>query len=152
MHPFMRQIAVTYRCSLRFREKELADTGLSGCQTPYLTALYRSPGLSQEEMARQLNVNKSSVTRQLSILEEKGYVERKPDPKDKRSLLLYPTVKALGLKERIFNCYGDWSRYLTEDFTEEEKQQLSILMGRIAKKAERYGKGGNEPCAPLQNT
>ena len=26
MHPFMRQIAVTYRCSLRFREKELADT------------------------------------------------------------------------------------------------------------------------------
>ena len=152
MHPFMRQIAVTYRCSLRFREKELADTGLSGCQTPYLTALYRSPGLSQEEMARQLNVNKSSVTRQLSILEEKGYVERKPDPKDKRSLLLYPTEKALLLKERIYGCYRDWRRYLTEDFTEEEKQQLSILVGRMAEKAEQYVKGGNSPCAPLQNT
>lgn len=152
MHPFMRQIAVTYRCSLRFREKELADTGLSGCQTPYLTALYRSPGLSQEEMARQLNVNKSSVTRQLSLLEEKGYAERRPDPRDKRSLLIYPTEKALLLKDRIFACYGNWSRYLTEDFTEEEKQQLSILIGRMAEKAEKYVKGENSPCAPLQNT
>lgn len=152
MHPFMRQIAVTYRCSLRFREKELMDTGLSGCQTPYLTALYRSPGLSQEEMARQLNVNKSSVTRQLSLLEEKGYVERRPDTRDKRSLLLYPTEKALQLKERIFGCYNNWSHYLTEDFTEEEKQQLSTLMGRIAARAEHYVKGGNGQCAPLQNT
>lgn len=151
MHPFMRQIAVTYRCSLRFREKELMDTGLSGCQTPYLTALYRSPGLSQEEMARQLNVNKSSVTRQLALLEEKGYVERKPAPKDKRSLLLYPTEKALLLKERIYGCYGDWSRYLTEDFTEEEKHKLSVLMDRIAEKAEQYVKGGNGPCTPSQN-
>ena len=152
MHPFMRQIAVTYRCALQFREKELADTGLSGCQTPYLTALYRNPGLSQEEMARQLNVNKSSVTRQLSILEEKGYVERRPAPQDKRSLLLYPTEKALLLKERIFGCYADWSQYLTEDFSEEEKRQLSVLMGKIAGKAEQYVKGGHEPCAPLQNT
>ena len=45
-------------------------------------------------MARELNVNKSSVTRQLAILEEKGYVERRGDPKDKRSLLIYPTEKA----------------------------------------------------------
>ncbi len=44
MHPFMRQISVTYRCALRFREQELADTGLAGCQTPYLTALHRHPG------------------------------------------------------------------------------------------------------------
>ena len=147
MHPFMRQIAVTYRCALRFREKELADTGLSGWQTPYLTALYRRPGLSQEEMARELNVNKSSVARQLSLLEEQGYVERKSDPRDKRSLLIYPTEKALALKERIYQCYGRWSRYLTRDFTEEEQALLSRLMGKIAEKAQSYGKGADDKCA-----
>lgn len=151
MHPFMRQIAITYRCALRFREKELADTGLSGCQTPYLTALYRQPGLSQEEMARQLNVNKSSVTRQLAILEEKGYVLRMPDPADKRSLLIYPTEKALQLHDRIFACYDDWSRYLTQDFSPEEKEALSVLMGRIAAKAEEYVKGTEDKCAPSSN-
>lgn len=148
MQPFMRQIAIVYRCAMQFRERELADSGLSGHQTPYLTALYRHPGLSQEDMARQLNVNKSSVARQLALLEEKGYVERQPDPNDKRSLLLYPTEKALALEGRIYQCYAAWSQYLTQDFSEEEKAALSHLMARIAHRAEGYVKGEDEPCAP----
>lgn len=148
MHPFMRQISITYRCAMRFREHELSDTGLAGCQTPYLTTLYRHPGISQEEMARALNVNKSSVTRQLSVLEEKGYVRREPSPTDKRSLLVYPTEQALALKERLFHCYRDWNSYLTQDFTEEEQEILSSLMVRIAARAEDYVKGGDCICKP----
>ena len=152
MHPFMRQISITYRCAMRFRENELADTGLSGCQTPYLTTLYRHPGISQEEMARSLNVNKSSVTRQLSVLEEKGYVRREPSATDKRITFVYPTEKALELKSRLFACYGDWNSYLTHDFTEEEKETLSRLMIRIADRAETYVKGGDATCGLSENT
>lgn len=137
---------------MRFRETELADTGLAGCQTPYLTTLYRQPGISQEEMARSLNVNKSSVARQLSVLEEKGYVRREPSPTDKRILLVFPTDKALALKERLYHCYADWSNYLTQDFSEEEKQMLSALMMRVAKHAEAYVKGGECACGRLENT
>ena len=72
MPPFMQQISITYRCAMRFREKELEDTGLAGCQTPYLTALCRRPGITQEELSRELNVNKSSVTRQLLFSEAHG--------------------------------------------------------------------------------
>ena len=150
-HPFMRQISVTYRCAMRFRERELADTGLAGCQTPYLTTLFRQPGISQEELARQLNVNKSSVARQLLALEEKGYVRREPSATDKRILLVYPTERALALKERLYACYGDWSSYLTQDFTEEEKDVLSRLMVRIAARAEDYVKGGDCACEPLES-
>ncbi|MBQ8200555.1 MAG: MarR family transcriptional regulator [Clostridia bacterium] len=152
MHPFMRQISITYRCAMRYREHELADTGLAGCQTPYLTALYRHPGISQEELARELNVNKSSVTRQLSALEEKGYVRRESDPSDKRSLLVYPTDKALDLRDRLFRCYREWSAYLTQDFTEAEQAELSRLMARISALAEAYVKGGDCACAPSENT
>lgn len=148
MHPFMRQISITYRCAMRYREHELADTGLAGCQTPYLTALYRHPGITQEELARELNVNKSSVTRQLCVLEEKGYVRRESDPSDKRSLLVYPTEKALELRDRLYRCYRDWNEYLTQDLSDEEKTQLSSLMDRIAAKAEAYVKGGDGACAP----
>lgn len=139
--PFMQQISVTYRCAMRFREKELADTGLSGCQTPYLTALCRHPGMTQEELARELNVNKSSVTRQLCALEEKGYVRREGDPHDKRSLRVYPTEQTQEMMGRIFGCYGAWNEYLTQDFTEAEKAELSRLMLRIARRAEEYVKG-----------
>ena len=151
-HPFMRQISITYRCAMRFRENELADAGLAGCHTPYLTALYRHPGLSQEEISRQLNVNKSSVARQLAILEEKGYIRREPSPADRRLLLVYPTDKALDVKDRIYRCYHDWNSYLTQDFTEEEQALLSGLMARIAQRAEEYVKGGDCACERWENT
>lgn len=147
----MRQISITYRCAMRFRERELADTGLAGCQTPYLTALYRQPGISQEELARILNVNKSSVARQLSNLEDNGYVRREPAPADKRILLVYPTEKALDLMPRLFGCYHDWNSYLTQDFSDEEKALLSDLMVRIAARAENYVKGVDCHCEPSEN-
>lgn len=142
MHPFMRQISVTYRCAMRYRERELEDTGLAGCQTPYLLALYRHEGLTQEELARYLNVNKSSVARQLAALEEKGYIRREADPADRRSLLVYPTEKANELQDRMRRVLRDWSDYLTADFTAEERETLSRLMSRVAERAESYVKGG----------
>ncbi|MBR3763927.1 MAG: winged helix-turn-helix transcriptional regulator [Clostridia bacterium] len=141
MPPFMQQISITYRCAMRFREKELEDTGLAGCQTPYLTALCRQPGMTQEELAKELSVNKSSVTRQLAVLEEKGYVRREADPHDKRSLLVFPTEKTQEMMGRIFGCYGAWNEYLTQDFTQEEKDELSRMMVRIAQRAEAYVRG-----------
>ncbi len=152
MHPFMRQISITYRCAMRFRENELADTGLAGCQTPYLTTLYRQPGISQEEMARALNVNKSTVARQLSSLEEKGYVRREPAATDKRILLVYPTEKAMDVKARLYACYHNWNAYLTQDFTEEEQALLSRLMAHVASRAENYVKGGDSLCERSENT
>ena len=152
LHPFMRQISITYRCAMRFRETELEDTGLAGCQTPYLTALFRQPGISQEEKSRQLTVNKSSVTRQLAILEEKGYIRRQSSESDRRLLLVYPTDKALAIKERLYRCYHDWSSYLTKDFTDEEQALLSDLMARIAQRAEDYVKGGDCTCERSENT
>ena len=99
-----------------------------------------------------LNVNKSSVTRQLATLEEKGYVIRQASSSDKRILLVYPTDKANQLIDRIFACYSSWSSYLTQDFTEEEKENLSRLMARISARAEEYVKGGDGSCELSENT
>lgn len=151
MHPFMQQISITYRCAMRYREKELQDTGLAGCQTPYLTALMRRPGITQEELARELNVNKSSVTRQLAVLEDKDYIRREADPADKRNLRVYLTPRAEEVMGRIFACYGSWNDYLTEGFTEEEKAALSSLMVRIAHRAECYVKGVDGTCGSSDN-
>lgn len=137
----MRQISVTYRCAMQYREHELADTGLAGCQTPYLLVLFRRPGMTQEEMAQELDVNKSSVTRQLAALEESGYIYRMSDENDRRMLRVYPTEKATALKERLFCVLGEWSDFLMADFTEEERTMLQDMMARISQKAEDYVRG-----------
>ena len=151
MHPFMKQISVTYRCGMRYRERELADTGLAGIHTPYLTTLYRHPGISQEELARKLHVNKSSVTRQLGVLEQNGYVSREPSREDKRAVLVYPTEKALAIRERIREVLQGWNAYLTADMTQEERETLAQLMERVAQRAEDYVNGGEAACDSLEH-
>lgn len=152
MHAFMRQVSVTYRCAMLYREKQLAETGLAGCQTPYLVALYRMPGISQEELARYLNVNKSSVARQLASLEKQGYVRREASACDRRVQLVYPTQKAIDLKPHLFEVLFGWSEYLTADFSPEEKELLMGMMCRVADRAEAYVKGGCSACAPSADT
>ena len=98
-----------------------------------------------------MNVNKSSVARQLAILEDKGYVRRESSVTDKRVMFVYPTEKALALKDRLFACYHDWNNYLTQDFTEDEKAMISTLMMRIASHAEDYVKGGDRCCGLSEN-
>ncbi len=141
MSSFMRQISVTYRCAMRYRERELEDTGLTGFQTPYLLALYRRSGLTQEELARELDVNKSTVTRQLVCLEEKGYIYRMSDEEDRRVLRVYPTEKALALQDRLRHVLADWSSFLTEGFSEEERAFLMDKMMQVARRAESYVNG-----------
>lgn len=152
MYPFMRQLSITYRCAMRYREHHLLDTGLAGCQTQYLIALYNKPGMTQEELARFLNVNKSSVARQLPALEAKGYVMREPDPDDKRVFRVYPTEKAMELQERMYDVLEAWSTYLTQGFSDDERKTLSRLMGRIAYRAESYTKGGGDNCKSSSDT
>ena len=152
MHPFMRQISIISRCATMYRDRALSDTGLAGCHTPYILALYRIPGCTQEELARDLNVNKSSVARQLAVLEERGFIRREPSPGDRRSQLVYPTQRALDLQPRILQVLYEWNAYLTGELTPEEQEVLSGLICRVADRAERYVKGGDAPCGLSDNT
>ncbi len=134
----MRHISITYRCAMRYREHELEGSGLGGHQTPYLMTLYRRPGLTQDELAHELDVNKSTVTRQLALLEEKGYVYRMSDECDRRVLRVYPSEKALALREQLGGVLHAWSDYLTDGLSDAERETLMRLMTRVSTRAEDY--------------
>ena len=153
MHPFMKQISVIYRCAMMYREDELGVADLAGNHIPCLMALFRHPGISQEELARFIHNNKSTITRQLYALETGGYVRREPSPDDRRVTLVWPTDKALAIEGRIREVMRGWNAYLTEELTDDERAVLSGLMDRITARAEDYVKNGGEAaCSSSENT
>ena len=97
MESFMRYINRTYRSSLLCRSSSLEGEGLSGNQHSYIAQICHHPGISQEQLAKRLFVNKSSVTRQLALLEQNGFIYRKSSQTDKRVLQVFPTQKALAV-------------------------------------------------------
>jgi len=138
MPSLMRYINIISRCGLLWRGDKLRDTGLKPGQAPYILALCRTPGLSQEQLARRIYIDKSNATRNLSALEREGFVERRQSTADRRVILVYPTQKALDILPYVRQITREWNEYLTEGWTEEEVATLKHLLDRVSERAATY--------------
>ena len=63
MPSFTHSLNIIGRCTQMQRGAVLKELGVCGGQVPYLLRLCRCPGLTQEELAKALYFNKSTVTR-----------------------------------------------------------------------------------------
>lgn len=135
MASFMRFVNRASRCFTLYRNNQLEAEGINGYQHLYIIKICKHPGISQEELVREIYVNKSSVARQLSLLEQNGFIRREPCPEDRRQLQVYPTEKALELFPKVVEVRERWNERLLEDFSQEEKELLSSMMERVMHKA-----------------
>ncbi|MBR6708627.1 MAG: MarR family transcriptional regulator [Clostridia bacterium] len=138
MPSLMRQINIITRCGMLWRGDRLKDTGLRPVHATYLLVLCHTPGLSQEQLARRIYINKSNVTRHLTSLEKAGFVERRQSETDRRVSLVFPTDRAYEILPTIRKTMREWNEYLTEDFSDEEIDTLQLLVGRIFDRATTY--------------
>ena len=68
--------------------------GLNHTQWRTLALLARNQGMRQAALAALMEIRPISLTRKLDVLEAAGWVERRPDPEDRRALCLHLTGKA----------------------------------------------------------
>ena len=117
--------------------RSLRDNDLRGSQLSYLLAVCRLPGATQDTIAGDLGVDKSNVARQLSDLEEKGYVSRTHDKTDRRLLTVQPTDRAFDLLPRLVETVNECQRELTRGMSPEERELLCELIARMEYNASR---------------
>ncbi len=108
---------------------------LGGCQHSFVLAICRAPGRSQEELARDLCLNKSTVARTLAALETDGYLLRTPNPADKRELLVYPTEKMQNILPEVRAVTREWNERLCADIPEEELAVFFSVLTRMTDRA-----------------
>ena len=135
MSQIIRDITEIARCGAQYRTEALAPMGLKACHASYLTEICAHPGISQDKLAASICINKSNVARQTASLEEDGFILRVPCEQDKRIMQLYPTQKTLDLLPEIRQILTQWEDCLTAEVSEEERQILSRLLGRMKDKA-----------------
>ena len=63
----------------------------------YLTCYLRDEGQTVRGLAAELDVSKSVITRALDRLSQLGLAQRKPDPSDRRSVLVERTASGRAL-------------------------------------------------------
>ena len=126
-----------------YRHSKISADDLHPAHYAFVLGICRAPGRSQEELARELCLNKSTVARALTLLEERGYVRRESLPNDKRQFAVHPTDKMLAVLPEIRRASGEWTALLSEGIADEEMAIFNSVLERMEKKA-REIVGGQE--------
>jgi DNA-binding MarR family transcriptional regulator len=135
MTQIIRDITEITRAGAEYKATNLAPYGLKGCHASYLAEICACPGISQDRLAQKICINKSNVARQAAILEDDGFILRKPSQADKRVMELYPTEKTLTLMPEITEILNKWEDFLLADLSEEEVEHVHFILQRMRDKA-----------------
>ncbi len=135
MLKFMKSLNSISRSQAIYRQRRLVTCDLQACHHAFAFAICREPGRSQEELARELCLNKSTVARNLNCLEEKGYVLRKALPNDKRQLAVFPTEKLLTVLPDLKKVALEWTTLLSEGIPQEELEIFDAVLKQMQARA-----------------
>ena len=96
-------------------------------------------------LGERLSMSPGAVTALVDRLEKKGYAERIPNPKDRRSALVRETET--GLKESLEHLwpYIEEIRGLEERFSEEERAIIARFLSAATEATHRHAEDDRRP-------
>ncbi len=132
--------------------------GLTRAQWNVIAALYRNEGINQAGLAERLEVEPITLCRQIDRMEEGGWIERHPDPNDRRARLPRLTEQAVAILEQGRAIAADVYGEALAGMTPEAQAQLTALLAQMRgnlsdrrpeEQPERDAKGGGGRAATV---
>ncbi|MCQ4313591.1 MarR family transcriptional regulator [Stutzerimonas sp. VN223-3] len=112
-------------------EQRARQIGLTRSQWQVLSKLAMNEGIHQKGLADLLEIESITLVRLLDKMQERGLVERRPHPTDRRMTLLYLTPESHPLLQ-VMRTLGEQTRVETMiDFSEAEGRQLEQFLARM---------------------
>lgn len=124
MDSTQRKITKIAREVSKFTVQTMKEEGIGSAEFDVIHLVRHNPGITQTQVRETLKMDKGAAAKRVANLENKGYLVRKPNPKDGRSQLLYATQQAEHLKNSKTHIETVFYEWLLEELPEEEKEQF----------------------------
>lgn len=111
-------------------EAEFAPLGITPGEFDVLATLRRAGApfqLNPTMLYKALMLSSGAMTNRLDRLEEAGYVERLPDPQDRRGTLVRLTDKGVRFIDQAVEVHLRNERRIIADLSVEERDQLTMI-------------------------
>lgn len=92
-------------------------------------------------VAARLNLDGSTVTRQVSALDRDGLVVRTPDPRDGRGSVVAASERGLTQVDAVSKARREIYDDVLRDWSSEERRQLAAMLERLTHDMDAYLKG-----------
>lgn len=116
-------------------KSHLQDYSIGHAQIRTLHYISHNDGISQNELANYFNLDKSSITSQLKILESNAYINREVSKSDARMQQIFITDKTKDILEPLHKVFLGWTEILMDGFSESESQDAFRLLEKMKKNA-----------------
>ena len=147
MREILREIGMIARALDSISNIEFKEMDLTKGQYLYVVRICENPGIIQEKLAEMIKVDRTTAARAIKKLEMNGFIEKKPDPLNKKNKKLFPTEKGYQVYPFI-KRENDYSNSIAlEGFSESEMETIFNLLQRVRKNVEvdwEYVKKGNK--------
>jgi DNA-binding MarR family transcriptional regulator len=102
--------------------------GLAASELAALEHLQAAGAINQKRLGERLSMSPGAITAMIDRLERRGYVERIPNPEDRRSALVKITKAGLEESLRHLWPYIEDMKNVEEGFSEEERAVVARFL------------------------
>jgi DNA-binding MarR family transcriptional regulator len=112
-------------------ESQLSSFGITPPQYFVFNALWMGDGISIGELCGRVSLDSSTITGIIDRLEKSGYVERRPNPQDRRSALVYLTTKARELAPEILKYADELDAKMRKRFSAKDMEVFETILREL---------------------
>jgi DNA-binding MarR family transcriptional regulator len=112
--------------------ERLAPLGLRPSEFGLLVALSAGQGASQQQLADGIGVHRNAMVGLVDSLEERGLVERRPHPSDRRAHAIHLTTAGRDVLRRAERLADQQEADLLKALTPDERARLVESLQRLA--------------------
>ena len=112
-------------------DSEVSALSLTRSQLRVVLHLMRGDGISQVALANDLQLGKVTVGGLLDRLQDKGLIERRPHPTDRRAKLVYLTLADQNIYDAIVEAGGIILKQVLAGINKTEEKTLIALLLRV---------------------
>lgn len=126
-----RNISLLYRKMNSMTNTRFSALNLSSSKAIFLLCIHDHKIMSQVEICRELEMDKSSVAKMLMRLEKDGFITKTANPEDTRSMLISLTDKADSLIPSAQAIVNGWVEESTSCLTDLERRNFYELLEKV---------------------
>lgn len=131
-------------------DRRVRELGLTRGQWLVLTRLTRRPGASQTELADMLELDRASAGRMIDRMENGGWLERRPDPVDRRIKRLHLTPHARSVHASLWKVAEATVDDALEPLSGKERHAFERMAAAVKRRLQALagddgGSSGGEP-------
>lgn len=128
-----RLAVLAQRSSRGLAERYERRFGISIPEWRCLAVLDRRGGLSAGELAEHTSLDKVQISRAIARLAERGLLERRPDPRDRRTVRLSLTEAGHRFFTEVAEVARAWERDLTHALGLSDRRALDRVLAKLAR-------------------